>query len=64
VTGGAGSIGSELVMQLAGLGAKHIVVFDIAESPLHDLEVNLLAHFPTLDFHSIVGDITQEEDIR
>ena len=43
VTGAAGSIGSELVRQLAVLGAKHLLLVDMAESPLYDLEMELAA---------------------
>ena len=43
VTGAAGSIGSELVRQLAALGAKHLLLVDMAESPLYDLEMELAA---------------------
>ena len=43
VTGAAGSIGSELVRQLAALGAKHLLLVDTAESPLYDLEMELAA---------------------
>ena len=37
VTGGAGSIGSELVMQALGRGAAAVLALDVAETPLHDL---------------------------
>ncbi len=48
VTGGAGSIGSELVIQVAKFEPKLIVILDQAESALHELEIYLrqnLMHF-------------------
>lgn len=59
VTGAAGSIGSELVRQLAGFGVKQIVLFDNAETPLHNLRLELEDKFPELDFVPIVGDLRQ-----
>ncbi len=41
VTGAAGSIGSELVRQLARFNPKRVVLFDSAESPLYDLELEI-----------------------
>lgn len=41
VTGAAGSIGSELCRQMATLGASTIVLFDNAETPLHDIRIEL-----------------------
>ena len=48
VTGAAGSIGSELVRQLAQLGAKQLVLVDIAESGLYDIETELRGKSPTV----------------
>jgi len=50
VTGGAGSIGSELVNQVAELNPKLIVILDQAESALHELELTLIEKFPDLNF--------------
>ena len=57
VTGAAGSIGSELCRQLAGFGVKKLVLFDNAETPMHNLRLELEARFPDLDFIPIVGDV-------
>lgn len=40
VTGAAGSIGSELCRQLAAFGVGHLVLFDNAETPMHELRWN------------------------
>lgn len=50
VTGGAGSIGSEIVRQIAEFNPKLIVILDQAESALHELEIYLDQHYPNLNF--------------
>ncbi|HET8803328.1 MAG TPA: polysaccharide biosynthesis protein, partial [Aequorivita sp.] len=50
VTGGAGSIGSEIVKQLAAFSPKKIIVLDNAESPLHEMELFLQNEYPSLNF--------------
>lgn len=60
VTGGGGSIGSELCRQVARFQPKRIVVFDQAESDLFRIEMELRESFPNLDFSPQIGDITDE----
>ena len=50
VTGGAGSIGSEIVKQVSGFNPKLLVILDQAESGLHELEMFLNLNFPNLNF--------------
>lgn len=50
VTGGAGSIGSEIVRQVANFNPKLLVILDQAESALHELELDLKENFPELNF--------------
>ncbi len=57
VTGAAGSIGSELCRQLAGFGVKELVLFDNAETPMHNLRLELEARYPELSFNPIIGDV-------
>ena len=57
VTGGAGSIGSELVREIANYEAKQIVLFDRNENALFLLEMELRATHPELDLAVAVGDI-------
>lgn len=61
VTGAAGSIGSELCRQVARLGPAALVAFDIAESPLFELEMQMRAAFPELSFHAEIGTIQNRE---
>ncbi len=56
VTGSAGSIGSELCRQLAGLGIERLVSFDNAESPTHNLRLELQDSYPSLSFVPLIGD--------
>lgn len=57
VTGAAGSIGSELCRQLASLGVGHLVLFDNAETPLHNIRLELQDTFPHLSFTPVIGDV-------
>lgn len=57
VTGAAGSIGSELCRQLATFGIKKLVLFDNAETPMHNLRLELEERFPELDFVPVIGDV-------
>lgn len=57
VTGAAGSIGSELCRQLACLGVGKLVLYDNAETPMHNLRLELEERFPELNFVPIIGDV-------
>lgn len=57
VTGAAGSIGSELCRQLAGFGVGKLVLFDNAETPMHNLRLELEEKYPDLNFVPVVGDV-------
>ena len=59
VTGGAGSIGSELCRQLATFGIKELVLFDNAETPMHNIRLELEERFPELKFTPVIGDVRQ-----
>ncbi len=57
VTGAAGSIGSELCRQLAAFGVKRLILFDNAETPMHNLRLELEESHPSLDFVPVIGDV-------
>ena len=59
VTGAAGSIGSELTRQLATFGVKELILFDNAETPMHNLRLELEEKFPELSFLPVIGDVRQ-----
>ncbi|MFY9440759.1 MAG: nucleoside-diphosphate sugar epimerase/dehydratase [Tepidanaerobacteraceae bacterium] len=57
VTGGGGSIGSELCRQIARFNPKELLIFDINENNIYDLEYDLRTVFPNLKYRSLVGSI-------
>ncbi len=57
VTGAAGSIGSELCRQLAGFGVKLLILYDNAETPMHNLRLELEEKYPSLNFVPVIGDV-------
>ena len=57
VTGGAGSIGSEICRQMAQLDVKKLIIFDMAETPLHEIRLELEKKYPHLDFVPFIGDV-------
>lgn len=57
VTGAAGSIGSEICRQLCSFPIKHLVLFDSAETPMHNLRLELNELFPQLTYSVILGDV-------
>ena len=59
VTGAAGSIGSELCRQLATFGIKELVMYDNAETPMHNLRLEFDEKFPGVKYTPIIGDVRQ-----
>ncbi|MEP0674054.1 MAG: nucleoside-diphosphate sugar epimerase/dehydratase [Nonlabens ulvanivorans] len=57
VTGGAGSIGSEIVRQVSQFNPKKLIVLDQAESPLHELELELRSMFTNVAFEFVLADV-------
>lgn len=60
VTGGGGSIGSELCRQLAAFNPKRLVVFDVAENGVYDLQQELRLRHPELDLVVLIGSVRDE----
>ena len=60
VTGAAGSIGSELCRQLATFGVKKLILFDNAETPLHNIRLELEDKYPELNFVPVIGDVREK----
>jgi FlaA1/EpsC-like NDP-sugar epimerase len=63
VTGGAGSIGSELARQVAGFNPARLIVLDQAESPLYFIHLDLVRQHPGLNVVPVVADVTDERRI-
>ncbi len=61
VTGAAGSIGSEICRQLVKVGASSIILFDSAETPMHNLRLEMEDRFPYQRFTPIIGDVRSED---
>lgn len=64
VTGAAGSIGSEIVRQVARFSPKQIILIDQAESPTYFLELELNEKYPTVNFETIICDINHKVRMR
>ncbi|GGX26983.1 polysaccharide biosynthesis protein [Aquimarina muelleri] len=63
ITGAAGSIGSEIVRQASYYNYKHLVLVDQAESPLYDLQQELLSK-DVINFTPIIADIRDHQRIE
>ena len=61
VTGSAGSIGSEIVRQVASFGPAQMLLIDAAESPQHDIRLMMKQEFPYVPAQVIVTSITKAE---
>ena len=57
VTGGGGSIGSELCRQIAGHHPKQLIVFDVYENNAYDLQQELKEKFPGLNLVVLIGSV-------
>ncbi|VAW84369.1 UDP-N-acetylglucosamine 4,6-dehydratase [hydrothermal vent metagenome] len=57
ITGGGGSIGSELCRQIAKLQPQSLVLFERSEFNLYRIELELQAEFPLLNLHCCLGDV-------
>lgn len=57
VTGAAGSIGSGLVREILTFQPRKIVLFDQAESPIYELEIELREKFKSTDFEVVIADV-------
>lgn len=61
VTGAAGSIGSELVRQISKYEPKLLVLLDNAESPLHNLQLEVTDTFKNINFEIVIGDLRSKD---
>jgi len=64
VTGGGGSIGSELCKQIARFAVAELVVFERCEYNLYKVEQDLLRSFPELNFVALLGDVTDLSSVE
>ena len=64
VTGGAGSIGSEIVRQVAQFKPSLLVVLDQAETPLHESQLEMEEKYPDINFRFVLGDISNKHRLE
>ncbi len=64
VTGAAGSIGSELVRQIAKYDPQLLIALDQSESALYDLEGEIRLNFPNVKLEVVIADIRREERMK
>ena len=61
ITGAAGSIGSEIVRQVAQFAPERMVLIDQAETPLHDVRLMMARRWPDIESYTVVSDICVRE---
>ena len=64
VTGGGGSIGSELCRQIAKFTPKQLIIFDIYENNLYNIEMELRQNYSKLDLKAIVGSVRDKAKLE
>ena len=63
VTGAAGSIGSEICRQVGQFRPEKLILFEQAETPLYEIEKELLACFPDLRILPLIADVRDREKV-
>ncbi len=63
VTGGGGSIGSELCRQIASHNPKQLIIFDIYENNAYDIQQELIKKYPELNLAVLIGSVRDESRI-
>jgi len=64
VTGGGGSIGSELCRQIAKCSPKKLIIFDIYENNAYDIQQELVRNYPDLDLEVIIGSVRDYDRVE
>lgn len=64
VTGGGGSIGSELARQIASYGPKRLILFDIYENNVYTVQQEIEWNYPELQLDVIIGSVRDEDRVR
>lgn len=64
VTGGGGSIGSELCRQIAAHNPKLLIIFDIYENNAYDIQQELIKKFPSLKLVTLIGSVRNTKRIE
>lgn len=61
ITGSAGSIGSEMVRQIAPYNPSEMILIDQAETPQHDIRLMMKKNWPDIKAHAVVTSITKKD---
>ena len=64
VTGGGGSIGSELCRQIAEHGPKQLIIFDVYENNAYDIQNELRKLYPCMDLRVIIGSVRDSRKVN
>ena len=64
ITGAAGSIGSEMVRQVAKFNPAELILIDQAETPMHDIRLMISQKYPDVKAYTIVGSICNESHME
>ncbi len=64
VTGGGGSIGSELCRQIASYNPKKLIIFDVYENNAYDIQLELKSKYPQLDLVTLIGSVRDSRRIE
>ena len=64
VTGGGGSIGSELCRQIAKSGPSQLIIFDIYENNAYDIQMELQRNYPALNLVTLIGSVRNTERVN
>ena len=64
ITGAAGSIGSEIVRQLSELHPRKLVLVDNAETPLHNIKLEMLEKFKGVEYAFVVADVRMRDRLE
>jgi FlaA1/EpsC-like NDP-sugar epimerase len=63
VSGGGGSIGSELCRQISQIAPAALVILEISESNLYQIQRKLVSEFPELKLHCLLGDVADKNTV-
>lgn len=64
VTGGAGSIGSEIIRQISNYQTRKIIILDQAETPLYQIESEIRAQFPEKEIDCVIADVSEYKKLE
>ena len=64
VTGGGGSIGSELCRQIAAHNPECLIIFDIYENNAYEVQQEISRHFPNVKLYTVIGSVRESGKLR